>query len=115
MNRCGICGRKLKNNETTFGVEFCKVCERYEQQLAEKDKEIATLNKTIFRIENEKANIIQKEMIDYLSFAKQIRKQVCDEIREKLKKQIIPTGGTWLSYYDITETNNLLDQIEKEV
>lgn len=44
---------------------------------------------------------------------KQIRHQVCDEIREKLKKQIIPTAGTWLSYYDIKETNDLLDQIEK--
>ena len=44
---------------------------------------------------------------------KEIRKQVCDAIREKLKKQIIPTAGSWLSYYDITETNDLLDQIEK--
>ena len=42
-----------------------------------------------------------------------IRKQICDELRQKLKKQIIPTAGTWLSYYDVQETNDLIDKIEE--
>ena len=41
-----------------------------------------------------------------------IRKQICDELRQKLKKQIIPTAGTWLSYYDVQETNDLIGKIE---
>lgn len=43
MNRCVNCGRNIKNAETSYGLEFCKYCEKYEQQLEEKDKEIENL------------------------------------------------------------------------
>lgn len=160
MNRCAICGRKLKNSETTCGVEFCKVCEGYEKQLAEKDNLIKEINQAYietYKREREKDKEIEElkafmnkwhfkdfedfeKHYNYLmtlknreqlanenealkdtiavvlaqkkNVEKNIRKQVCDAIKEKLKKQIIPTAGSWLSYYDITETNDLLDQIE---
>lgn len=47
MNRCIKCGRNIKNAETTSGIEFCKYCGKYEQQLAEKDKEIAQLKESL--------------------------------------------------------------------
>lgn len=52
MNKCFRCGRKLKNSETTSGLEFCKVCEEYEQRLAKKDKEIKELRNRVAELED---------------------------------------------------------------
>lgn len=85
-----------------------------EQRLAEKDKEIDTLNKTILRLSNEKERIQDEINIDYLSFAKQTRHQVCDEIRHKLKTYCDYTDEENIGWY-LTEDkiDILLNQIEK--
>ena len=76
-----------------------------EQQLVEKDKEINKLQQMAI-IDMQTKEILELQVTT-------IRKQICDELRDKLKKQIIPTAGTWLSYYDIKETNDLIDEIEQ--
>ena len=113
-----------------------KIIKELQQQLAEKDKEIERLNdrldkyisgrlKSMLAEKDKKIKSLEQQIennhMDYVSELayytaeeniKEIRKQVCDAIREKLKKQIITTAGIWLSYYDITEINDSLDKIE---
>lgn len=81
--------------------------EDLEQQLAVKDKEIDALNKTIFRISKEKEIASNIQNIDYLSFAIQIRKQVCDELRDYFGK------FTPIFIQVKTDVLDKLDQIEK--
>lgn len=85
---------------------------RLKSMIAEKDAQIEELKDKLKRTEKAMHEEVKEHLEYYNADQKQLRKQVCDEIRGKLKTQIIPTAGSWLSYYDITETNDLLDQIE---
>lgn len=104
------------NKYKSLYIENEKVVDHQHEKLAKKDKEIDTLNRALVRVSNEKANIIQREQIDYLSFAKEIRKQVCDEIRNAFKKQFRDgmCGGIFEQVVPIDCFNSILDQIEKE-
>lgn len=87
---------------------------RLKSMLDEKDKEIEALNKTIFRLSNEKERANNIQNIDYLSFAAQIRKQVCDEIKEKLKAHCDYTDEEHIGWYISEEKIDIiLNQIEK--
>lgn len=109
--------KQLKEDIKLDNAFWKQECDSLQKELAEKYKEIDALNKTIFRISNEKeiANHIQN--IDYFSFATQIRKQVCDEIREKLIKQMELPNEDWVWVSDIyaglSLLKDILDQIEK--
>lgn len=94
-------------------ADLQKENEVLKQQLAEKDTEIEELKDKLKRTEKAMHEEVMEHLEYYNADQKYLRKQVCDAIREKLKKQIIPTAGSWLSYYDIIETNDLLDQIEQ--
>lgn len=95
-----------------------RVCDELIKQLAQKDEEISTLYKTIRRISNEKANIINREQIDYLSFATQLRHQVCEEIRCYIDKEIndrFPDNDVDYLTIDLEDFEDLLDGIERKV
>lgn len=148
MNRCAMCGRKLENSETSSDIEFCKFCEKYEHQLAEKDKEIKELKTRISELEDKdwyeacikqleeqndklikERDEIQKELetsVDYWKnevFKKmevkltgvtkekiqEIRKQVCNEIRNSI--EVAKLRYMWEG--KSLEISKILDKIEK--
>lgn len=115
---CNACWNKTFNKDLVAGIDLIDIYKDkisiLEHQLAEKDKEISKLSREHLEMFGDMKTYKNLWLAEQRK-NKEIRKQICDEIREKLKKQIIPAAGTWLSYYDITETNNLLDQIEQIV
>lgn len=92
---CGLC-EKLENKEIN----------ELRKQLEEKDKKIEEMTQTIVYLYNTNINL---EM-----YSKQVRKQVCDEIKEKLKVHCDWANGNFTGWY-IPETKiaTLIDQIEK--
>ena len=86
------------------------------EQIAEKDKEIEELKKDIksLKCANELYSTIASTNATKMNIAKQIRKQVCDEIREKLKAHCNYTDEENIGWY-LTELKIvlLIDQIEK--
>ena len=116
MNRCIMCGKKLKNSETRSGLEFCKVCEKYENQLAEKDKEIEELKTSIDYWKNE---VFKKMEVKLVGVTKEkiqeIREQVCDEIRNAIDNENYELWGDNNRILSIQakDFNEILDQIEK--
>lgn len=110
---CNECYNKTKNSDPYFDVVVDKrkiqIREKYiedlEKQLSEKDKEIECIRELL--------EAYKKQCHIFLDNELQIRKQVCDEIREKCiytagTKQICP--NTSISTYNL---NEILDQIEK--
>lgn len=92
----------------------------YVELRTQKDKEIDALNKIILRLSNEKEITNNIQNIDYLSFATQIREQVCGEIREKIKNRneaypIICEDENQIVHRCIflDDIKQFLDQIEK--
>lgn len=84
-----------------------------DKMIGEKDKEIAVLNKTIQRISNEIERVNDIQNIDYLSFATQIRHQVCDEIRKFVDDNEEFYEQGYILNIISDEIRKFLDQIEK--
>ena len=75
-------------------------------------EENEVLRKTLVRVSNEKARIIDKQNIDYLSFASQLRHEIC----EKIKKFVFDKNNNILvldNTIDLDCLWEILDQIEK--
>lgn len=113
MNRCIKCGRNIKNPETTSGIEFCKYCAKYEQQLAEKDKEIETLRFTQEQMIKSNKNIHKVCEV----FDKQNRYLICKEIREWCEENEFEVENADQSsdgaVYTYKQLFKKLDQIER--
>lgn len=97
-------------NENNFQYESLEVdktrLKYLEQQLAEKDKEIAELKERV--IEEEDFKLAYKHDLG------QVRKQVCDEIRDKLKTHCNWANGNYTGWYiPETKIDLILDKIEK--
>ena len=137
---CDVCGRKVSGITYVNGMGFCAKCyqetfgdknernlnvematemvklaeenEQLKEQLAEKDKEIKSLEQ---EIENNQRDYVS-ELAYYTAEenVKEIRKQMCDKIKEKLKAHCDYTDEENIGWY-LTEhkIDTLLDQIEQ--
>ena len=92
-------------------ANYDKKDEKLEQQLAEKDKEIEELKDKLKRTEKAMHKEVKEHLEYYNADQKQIRKQVCDEIRDKgLTDQIDGIKGVFISY----QTLNAIEQGEQQ-
>lgn len=71
MNRCCICGRKINNPETKYGIEFCKTCEKYEKKL------------TKLKAENESVTTAYESLCQEINPIKEDRKKLYQQLKEK--------------------------------
>ena len=85
MNRCCVCGRKIENSETKYGLEFCKTCGRYEKQLAELKAENERLEKENINL---KAGMMWSKALSNVNVNKlnEISKSV-DKLEQQLKEK----------------------------
>ena len=146
---CDVCGKTVQGCTFVNGMKFCAKCYyetfgkdysqidikinaqytehlakenvQLKEQLAEKDKEIEELKEFY---DNMLQNKLEVKCVSATEEKiKEIRKQVCDEIREKLKKQIIEEDISdcntdygdkcWLYAMEVDMTK-ILDQMEQK-
>ena len=105
--RCPICKTSLKDDE----INVCDKCRTLPYQLVEKDKELAELKDRLEYITGNENGIVR--VFDITDHNKELRHQVCEEIRAKLKKCITPACGTYIVYYEAKNVEDTLDQIEQ--
>ena len=117
MSRCALCKTNLKDDETN-------VCDRcrldfleFKQQLAKKDKEIEELHK-ILDSQKRHIDIIEQPFRGrgtkrtgnvILDFELSIRKQVCDELRNK----VLVSNGMISNMDELLNFRKILDQMEQ--
>lgn len=87
-----------------------------EKELSEKDKKIARLKADLKsqKLLTELYVVISGTRAEKKDYEKVIRHEICDEIRNKLKKCITPACGTYIVYYEAKNVEDVLDQIEGE-
>ena len=89
--------------------------DNYEQQLAEKEKEIEKLKD--YRKELEKLSELLSEHdmrnLNIMNIEKQLRKEICEEIREKSFRGCIGLNEDGTNYLHYVISPSDLDQIEK--
>lgn len=131
---CDSCGRKIPKVRTVDGMDFCPKCYQetfaetdkdkkiadLETKLAEKDKEIAELKKKCEELSDKEFEHFG-DMKTYKNMwlaeqrkNKEIRHQVCEEIREKLKAHCDYTDEENIGWYiEQEKINKILNQIEQ--
>lgn len=101
--------KKSKDELIEMVFESEKLIDKKQQENEQLEKEIQTLRKTIFRILNEKARarIVDRQNIDYLSLAIQVRHDVCKKIKiyakTELKENLYISETLFFDYLDKIE------------
>lgn len=104
-------------------AEYKQQC--YDCKHLHKKLELNIKNKLIGDVENLKADLKSQKLLTEIYMAisgtraekkdyeKVIRHEICEKIREKLKKCLTPACGTYIVYYEAKNVEDVLDQIER--